>query len=715
MGGYRIGADIGGTFTDIAMLDAAGRTLAIEKRVTTPERPDDAVVAGIAALLVRTGVAPADVAVVVHGTTLFTNALIQRRGALTALITTEGFRDAVEIGREHRYDMYDLGMERPAPLAPRRRRYEVPERVLADGMVRRTLDEGATRTLARRLAADGIEAAAVCLLHAYAFPAHERAVGEILAQEAPALAVSLSHAVAPEIREYERASTTLANVYVQRIAEDYLGRLAARLGAEAGIAAPLYVMQSNGGLADVATAQRLPIRLVESGPAAGAIAAAHHAGQRGPRDLISFDMGGTTAKAAVIVDAQPLTAPDFEVDRRYRFKKGSGLPVKTPVIELIEIGTGGGSIAALDALGRLRVGPASAGAVPGPACYGAGGTAPTVTDADLVMGYLDPGFFAGGSMALDRTAAEAALAPIATALGTDALGAAVAVGRMADEAMAGAARLHAVERGVDAAKLALYAFGGAGPVHAWGVARILGSPSVIYPAAAGVVSAIGFLAAPLARDFVATIPAGSSRALEALDWDAARAAVAAQAAEGRAGLTGAVAPGDMRARLNADMRYALQGFEIPVTVPLPEGTPTDDPSPALTPALAGPLAEAFEAAYTALYGHTVPNAAIEVATWRVVVEGPRPPVAIDPPSADGAAALKGSRPAWIPAGSAAGGGGGAGRLAEVPVYDRYALGPGTVLEGPAIVEEREATAVIAGPARITVEPDGTLVAVRGTV
>ncbi|MEL6335553.1 MAG: hydantoinase/oxoprolinase family protein [Pseudomonadota bacterium] len=698
--GFRIGADIGGTFTDIVVVDGTGQRLAVEKRPTTPDSPDEAVVAGIAALLGREGIAPGAVAHVVHGTTLFTNALIERKGAVTALITTEGFRDAVEIGREHRYDMYDLAMERPAPLAPRRRRYEIAERVLADGTVRTALDEGAARALARQLVAEGVEAVAVCFLHSYAWPAHEIAMGAILAAEAPEIAVTLSHAVAPEIREYDRASTALANVYVQRIAERYLGRLAARLRAEVGIDAPLYVMQSNGALADVALASRFPVRLVESGPAAGALAAAHHAATRGPADLLSIDMGGTTAKAAVIREAQPLTAPDFEVDRRYRFKKGSGLPVKTPVIELIEIGTGGGSIARLDALGRLRVGPESAGALPGPACYAKGGTQPTVTDADLVLGYLDPGFFAGGEMALDGGAAAEALAQgLGGALGLGAEGAAAAVCRMADEAMAAAARLHAVERGVDASRLALYAFGGAGPVHAWGVARILGSPAVLYPFAAGVMSAIGFLTAPLARDYTVTLPGGAARDLAGLDWAASAAAVGARAAEGRAALAGAVAAEATTARLIADMRYALQGYDIPVPVPLPPGTPAADPSPALSPALAVPLKEAFEAGYTALYGHTVPEAAVEIAAWRVIVEGPHPALSPAPPSGGGAAALKGHRRAWTGAGFEA-----------VPVYDRYALVPGSTLAGPAIVEERESTAVIAGPAEIEVDPAGTLIA-----
>ncbi|MEM8820352.1 MAG: hydantoinase/oxoprolinase family protein [Pseudomonadota bacterium] len=689
--GYRIGADIGGTFTDLALVDAGGTRLEIGKLPTTPEAPDDAVVDGIRAMLQRTGIAPGEVAHVVHGTTLFTNAIIERKGAVTALITTEGFRDAVEIGREHRYDMYDLAMERPAPIAPRRRRYEVPERVMADGTVRTPLDEDAARAVARRLGADGAEAVAVSFLHSYVNPAHEARMGAILAEEAPGLAVSLSHEVAPEIREFDRTSTVLANVYVRGIAERYLGRLEARLRDELGLPGPLYVMQSNGGLVDAGLAARLPVRLVESGPAAGALAAAHFAGVTGRPDLLSFDMGGTTAKACVIHDGQPLVAPEFEVDRRYRFKKGSGLPVKTPVIEMIEIGTGGGSIAAVDSLGRLRVGPESAGAVPGPACYGAGGTAPTVTDADLLLGYLDPGFFSGGEMALDQGAAARALETgIGGAMGLDAAGAASAVHRMANEAMAAAARLHALERGMEAGKLPLFAFGGAGPVHAWGVARILGSPAVVYPWGAGVMSAIGFLSAPLALDFVRSLPAR----LDRLDWQAVQTAVEEMAGEGRAALAPSLGGATPTVTRIADMRYARQGYELRVSVP--EG-PLDD-------SMAGPLGDAFESAYEALYGHRVPNAAVEVVSWRVTVAGPRPPLAIAPPAATGTA-LKGHRRAFLAEGAGAG-----GSFAEVPVYDRYALSPGSELAGPAIVEERESTVVITGPATITVDAAGNLVA-----
>ncbi|MEM8761634.1 MAG: hydantoinase/oxoprolinase family protein, partial [Pseudomonadota bacterium] len=410
-------------------------------------------------------------------------------------------------------------------------------------------------------------------------------------------------------------------------------------------------------------------------------------------DLLSFDMGGTTAKACVIRDRRPLIAPDFEVDRRYRFKKGSGLPVKTPVIEMIEIGTGGGSIAGVDRLGRLRVGPESAGAVPGPACYGKGGTEPTVTDADLLLGYLDPGFFAGGEMALDAAAAGRALeAGVGKALGLGALEAAAAVHRMANEAMAAAARLHALERGMDASRLPLFAFGGAGPVHAWGVARILGSPAVVYPWGAGVMSAVGFLAAPLSLDFVRSQPGR----LDALDWDAAAGLMAEMAAEGAAALAPSLDGARATDERVADMRYARQGYEIRVLVP-------DGP---LDAAMADPLAKAFEAAYEALYGHTVPNAAIEIVSWRLRVAGPKPALSLAPPPAAGERpSLKGMREAWVQAATGTG-----GAHQALPVHDRYALAPGSMIEGPAIIEERESTVVIASPAHIAVDEAGNLVA-----
>ena len=680
---YRIGSDIGGTFTDLILASEDGQTFQVGKVLTTPDRPDDAVVAGIQAVVGASGVPAAQVSHVLHGTTLFTNALIERTGARTALVTTKGFRDAIEIAREHRYDMYDLYMQRPRPIAPRHLRFELDERVLVDGSVRHAVDPAEVWRLADRLRTERIEAVGVCLLHAYANPAHERLVGTILREALPDTAVTLSSEVVPEIREYERTSTTLANVYVQRLAQQYLERLRDRLRG-IGVGGGLFIMQSNGGLCEAETGGRYPVRLIESGPAAGALAAAHYGALLGHKDLLSFDMGGTTAKACVISDGEPLVSPEFEIDRRYRFKKGSGLPIKVPVIEMIEIGTGGGSIARVDALRRLRVGPESAGARPGPVCYGLGGADPTVTDADLVLGYLDPDFFLGGEMRLDRDAARHAIAErVGKPLGLDPVEAAWGIHQLANESMAGAARIHAIERGKDVERFPIFAFGGAGPVHAFGVARILQSPSVIFPLGAGVMSAVGFLVAPLSFDFVRTLPG----VLDALDWGAIAGTVAEMEAEGRAILGRTIAADQIRFRRFADMRYRKQGYEI--RVPIPDGL--------LHASRRDEIRRNFESAYRAIYGHTVRDAPVEVVSWRVVAQGPRPSLRL-PTSArggrDARAARKGVRRVYVPD---------ARGYAEVPVYDRYALGAGATLEGPAVIEERESTVVVGAVARIRVD------------
>lgn len=684
---YRIGADIGGTFTDIVLVSDDGVMFEIGKVLTTPASPDDAVIAGIAEVVGTADAEPQAVAHVVHGTTLFTNALIERSGATTALITTKGFRDAIEIAREHRYDMYDLRMERPEPLAPRHLRFEIDERVLADGSVRKPVDEDEVVRLAGRLTSEGVEAVAICLLHSYRNPNHEQQVADILGRELPGVTMTVSSALVPEIREYERGSTTLANVYVKGIAQRYLGRLNRRLAAEVEITAPLFVMQSNGGVCDVETAQEYPIRVVESGPAAGALAAAHYGRLLGHSELLSFDMGGTTAKACVIAGGEPLIAPEFEIDRRYHFRKGSGLPVKVPAIEMIEIGTGGGSIARVDAMRRLQVGPHSAGADPGPACYGRGGSEATVTDADLILGYLDPDFFLGGKMALDVEAARQAVTRLGTELGLDLVQAAWAVHQLANESMASAARIHAIERGKDAESFPMFAFGGSGPVHAFGVARILRSPRVIYPRNAGVVSAIGFLTAPLSFDLVRSLPSG----LDDADWTEVSRVVEEMEARGREVLAKTIAKEAVQFRRLADMRYRKQGYEI--RVPIPAGS--------LDESRRDQIGRNFEDAYTALYGHTMANAPIDIVSWRVIAFGPKPDLVL-PHSASGdpALAVKGSRRAYLPA---------RGGFGEVPVYDRYALPQDAVLEGPAIFEERESTVVVAGPAEMRVDHWGNLI------
>ncbi len=686
---YRIGADIGGTFTDLVMVDDAGTAFHVAKVLTTPAEPDRAVLDGVDTLLADNGVSAEAVGHLIHGTTLFTNALIERKGAKTALITTRGFRDAVEIAREYRFDMYDLWMERPDPIAPRHLRLEVDERILADGTVKTELDEASVEALVPVLREAGVEAVAVCLLHAYRNAAHEQRIGEILAEKLPEVAVSLSSEVNPEIREYDRASTTLANVYVKKIADEYLHRLEERLRGK-GVPGALYVMQSQGGACDIATATSLPIRLVESGPAAGALAAAAYGKLIGANDLLSFDMGGTTAKACLILDGEPLIAPEFEVDRKYRFKKGSGLPVKVPVIEMIEIGAGGGSLVTRDALGRLQVGPQSAGAVPGPVSYNRGGTQPTVTDADLVLGYLDPAFFLGGTMALDVNGAREALAKtVGEPLGIDAEAAAWGVHRLVNENMASAARIHAVERGTEADKLPLFAFGGAGPVHAFGVATILGSPQVVYPLGAGVMSAAGLLAAPLSFDFVRTMPTG----LEAMDWGAINEALGEMEEAGRKVIGRSVAADEISFRRTADVRYRRQGYDL--TVPVPDGT--------LGPDCAAAIQSAFEDAYRAIYGQTPQNVELDVISWRVVAAGPTPRLVL--PNAatvagDATAAIKGHRRIFRADTE---------EMAEVAVYDRYALGVGANFKGPAIVEERESTVVLNGPCRATVDTHANLI------
>ncbi|HEV2282308.1 MAG TPA: hydantoinase/oxoprolinase family protein [bacterium] len=683
----RIGVDIGGTFTDLILVDDLGTVFQIGKVLTTPADPAGAVAQGVRDLLEAADAEARDVGQVVHGTTLLTNALIERKGARTALVTTRGFRDALEIAREHRYDMYDLFIERPAPLVPRHLRHELRERVLEDGTVAEALDLDEARRLVDALRREDVEAVAVCFLHSYRAPAHERAVGDLIRSAAPALACALSHEVVPEIREYERTSTTVANVYIQGLAARYLTRLAERLEAME-IGGPLFIMQSTGGICSVETACRFPIRVVESGPAAGALAAAHHAALARRPDLLSFDMGGTTAKACLVEGGEPLTAREFEVARVYRFKRGSGLPIKVPAIEMIEIGAGGGSLARVSSLGLLTVGPESAGAEPGPACYGRGGTEPTVTDADLVLGYLDPEFFLGGRLRLDREAARRAIEErVAGPLGLDPVQAAWGIHQVVNENMASAVRVHAVERGKDIRRFPLFAFGGAGPVHAHRVARILRCATVVCPLGAGVASAMGFLVAPPVFDFVRTLPSG----VESIDWAAVRAALSEMEQEGRRILSTTVREDQIGFRRWADMRYRGQGHEI--RVPLPDA--------AFGPGAEPALRAAFERAYAAIYAHTAPEVPVDVVSWRVAAHGPKPSLRL--PAAGGqtardaanpATALKTRRAAYFPERHG---------FAEVPVYDRYRLAPGCEFPGPAVVEERESTVVVGPDARVWVD------------
>jgi N-methylhydantoinase A len=688
----RVGADIGGTFTDLIVYDDASGVFVVGKTLTTPDDPSQAIETGLVETLANAGAGTGEVGQIIHGTTLVTNALIERKGAATALLATEGFRDSLEIGREHRYDLYDLQLEMPRPLVPRYLRFAVPGRTLANGatLPEHDLDEDHVERLAGELAAAGIEAVAIAFLNSFANPELERRAREAVLRAAPGMRVSISSDVVPEIREYERTSTTTANVYVQARVERYLRDLEERL-ARLGFEGALLLMISSGALATVETAARFPVRLLESGPAGGALAAAAFGAAAGYDDLLSFDMGGTTAKFAVIDRGEPLLAHGFEVDRRYRFKKGSGLPINLPVIEMIEIGAGGGSIARIDALGLLKVGPDSAGADPGPACYGRGGTQPTVTDADLVLGYLDPGFFLGGAMSLDVAAArEVIRRGVAEPLGLSIEEAAWGIHQIVNEVMAGAARVHTLERGGDPRRLPVFAFGGAGPVHGYRIAAALGSPRLIVPAGAGVMSAIGFLAAPIAFDFTRSFPGR----LDTLDWARVNALFAEMEEEGTALLRAAGVPGrDVTHRRAAEMRYVGQGHEV--RVPLPAGP--------LTPAGVPALREAFEREYVRLYGRLGPPVAVETITWRVVSSGPRPTLHFSgelEASGDAATALKGTRQAYMPE---------AHGMIDVPVYDRYRLGPGAVFTGPAIVEEREATTVIGPGAAVEIDDEGNLV------
>ncbi len=678
---YRVGIDIGGTFTDMLLVGEDGAAV-IGKTLTTPGDPSLAVESALRPALDNGAVKAGDHGTLIHGTTLVTNALIERKGAPTALLTTAGFRDAVEIGREHRYELYDLNLELPKPLVPRHLRFDVTERVAADGSILTPLDEAFVRRLVAELRDKGIEAIGVSYLNSFRNPAHEKRTAEIIAEVAPQIRVSISSEVVAEIREFQRTSTTLANVYVQRRVADYLCQLQERLD-KIGFVGSFFVMLSSGGIATRDTASRFPVRLLESGPAAGALAAAQAGLLAGHRDLLSFDMGGTTAKLCVIEDGRPAKTHEFEVDRVYRFRKGSGLPVRVPVIDMIEIGAGGGSIAHIDSLGLLKVGPQSSGADPGPVCYGLGGSEPTVTDADLVLGYLDPNYFLGGKMRLDRDGARKALARLGAKLDMSAEQVAWGIHQIVNENMANAARAHLGERGKDPRRMPLYAFGGAGPVHGYRVAEILRLPALISPFGAGVGSTFGLLSAPLAFDFVRS---AYSR-LDELDWQFANRLLEEMADEGRGVLerSGLSANAITYAR-TADMRYIGQGHEV--SVRLPGGQ--------LTAAHLPEMVSAFEETYTKLYGRKGPEVPLEIINWRVVASGPAPEMNIQLPRATTARAeaRKGSRPAYFPE---------HGRYIETPVYDRYALKPGMKFSGPAIVEERESTLIIGARGRACVD------------
>ncbi|MDK3018925.1 hydantoinase/oxoprolinase family protein [Pseudodonghicola flavimaris] len=685
-GDIRLGADIGGTFTDIA-LDLRG-VIYSTKVLTNYAQPEQAILDGIDIVLEQAGLPIGRIDMIIHGTTLATNALIERRGARTALVTTEGFRDVIEMRTENRFEQYDLNLKLPEPLIPREDRFTVGGRMNAQGAELQPLDEARLQQIAAEIAAGGFGSVAVGFIHAYANPAHERRAREILAQRLD-LPISLSSDVSPQMREFERFNTVCANAYVRPQMEDYLHRLQRRL-REQGAQCPVFMIHSGGGLISVETAAEFPVRLVESGPAGGAIFAADIARQFGLERVVSYDMGGTTAKICLIDQYQPQTARSFEVARSYRFSKGSGMPISIPVIEMIEIGAGGGSLAWVDAMGRIQAGPQSAGSEPGPACYGQGGTRPAITDADLLLGKLDPENFAGGKIRLSVPAAEQAVATeVGARLGLGTQAAAFGICDVVDENMANAARVHAVENGKNISDTRMIAFGGAAPLHAARLCEKLGIDLCLIPRGAGVGSAIGFLRAPFGYEAVA------SQVMRLTGFDAAGLNTLLAGLKATAeGFVREGARGEIMHEITAFMRYAGQGWEIPVPLP-------DRP---FTPADAAAIAEAFRERYAQFFGRAVEGLEIECVTFSVKVQDIRPEGArhvleldgIDQPVSD-------SRDVFDPA---------SGVMCPSAIHARDGLAPGARIAGPAVIVEEETATVVTSPFDAVIQSDGSILLLR---
>ncbi|MBC7779617.1 MAG: hydantoinase/oxoprolinase family protein [Proteobacteria bacterium] len=682
-----LGSDIGGTFTDFVEVDEATGRVEVYKCLTTPDDPSRAIDEGVRALCERQQRSAAAIDAMVHGTTLVINAVIERKGARTGLITTRGFRDVLEIGREKRFDAYDLQIEFPVPLVPRYLRMEVDERLHASGQVLVALDEASVKAAVSVLVAEGCESIAVCLLHAYRNPAHEQQVRAVIARMAPDLPVSLSSEVLPEQKEYERTTTTTLNAYAKPVASRYLARLEDRVAAQ-GFAGELLMMLSNGGINSVAFAREFPVQVIESGPAAGTLGAAYFARLAQLDKVLAFDMGGTTAKLGLVEQGRALRTNDFEVAHVHRFKRGSGIPVRISVVDLIEIGAGGGSIARRTPVGTLQVGPESASAVPGPACYGQGGQHPTVSDADLVLGYLDADHFLGGRMKLDRDAAVRALeAEIAGPLGISVEQAAYGVHAIVNENMASAAKSYVSERGENPKSCALVAFGGAGPVHACDLALRLGIDTVLIPPRAGVAAAFGMIVAPVTYDAVRShrllLRDLTSALLESIRVE--------MAGECRERLPKTVDFGAVVYELSVDMRYLGQGYDV--------GVP-------LAAELSGPQAiesirAAFEHVYGRLYGRVYPHLLLEIMNFRLSASVQRHVADLSGarPNADGDG-RSGTRQAFCPRARA---------WLPFSVHRRDRIATGAMLSGPAIIEENESTTVVPGGARATVDAHGSLI------
>ena len=672
---YRIGVDVGGTFTDFALTGPGIGTSAIHKQLTTPHDPSAAVLEGVAILAARHGIPIAAMGELVHGTTLVTNAIIERKGARTGLLVTRGFADLPDIGLEERYDLFDLRIQFAAPLVSRACRREVTERIHHDKRIETPIDLAEVRAaIADLIAVERIEALAVCFLHAYADSRHEDAVRALAEAEFPDLQISTSADVFPYLREFERWTTTMANAYTQPIFHRYLQRLEDGLTAQ-GFAGRLYLMSSSGGIVSPETARRYPVRMLESGPAAGVLMCAEHGRRLGIDSVLAFDLGGTTAKGALVRDGRPLRNYAMEVARSYHHKRGSGLRLRLPVIDMTEIGAGGGSIAAVDERQLLRVGPHSAGASPGPACYGLGGVQATLTDANLALGYLDAGFFLGGAMALDPVLARAAIQRDAAApLGLDGVRAAWGIHEVINEDIARAFRIHAVERGFDCRRATIVAFGGGGPIHGTAVARKLKAPRVVFPVGAGVMSALGLLYSPMMFEVARSLRVGLAE-LTAARFTEIVESVTAEAVGFL--LRAGVARDDIVTENRIDIRYRGQGYELEIV--LPAGVP-------LTTVLAD-LPAMFVARYRAVFRVDGLDEPLEIMSWKAEARGPAPmPPALAEPVATpgGHTGLKGYREAFFTADGPT----------RTPVYDRYALRPGDTVTGPAILEERESTCIL---------------------
>jgi len=689
----RAGVDIGGTFTDVA-LDCNGK-IYTAKILTDYEKPERAIVAGLKAAAAEAAISVGQIETVIHGTTLATNALIERHGARTALITSEGFRDVIEMRTEGRFEQYDLGITLPAPLIARDSRFTVAGRLDAKGLELVPLDLAGVEAVIERLRAGDYESVAIGLIHSYRNGVHERKVRDLVTKALPDISVSISSEVSPQIREFERFNTVCANAYVKPLISSYLNRLAGAL-ADEGMQCPLYLIHSGGGLMSLRSAAEFPVRLLESGPAGGAIFASDIASRYSLPDVVSFDMGGTTAKICLIENQTPKTGRVFEVARTYRFKKGSGMPISIPVIEMIEIGAGGGSIAHVDEMNQVRVGPESASSEPGPACYGRGGQRPTVTDADLMLGKLEPEHFAGGSIRLDRLASEAALEnDIAKLLGGTAIQAAHAIAEVVDESMANAARMHAVENGRDLEKYTMIAYGGAAPLHAVRLCEKLGIKRLLVPSGAGVGSAIGFLRAPFSYESLRS----AVMRLEEFDAGIVNKLLDEMETEVSSFLKDAGYEGEAVRELRAYMRYAGQGWEIPIPVDIR----LFDKASTVT------LRERFVSSYVELFGHAVEGLDLEIVSWALSLRTePVPPKRVQVCSSE----VRSGTPAapamaWRDVLDAK-----TGKTSRCAIYERGHLVQGEAIDGPLIVLERETSTYVSPDFRVTRQQDDCLLIER---